>query len=315
MHEESPGNNNVNGIYCILLGMLVVTLQDCAVKWLSPDYALHLIMLIRSLIGLTIVFLLIKIEGGFVLLKTRNLGWQLLRATLLILANLTLFMAVASMPYAEAIALFFVAPLLITILSIPILGEQVGARRWSAVIVGLAGVGFMLRPSEDIFNWASFLPLAAAFSYASMQMLTRKIGATDKASTMSFYMQCTMIVTCVVVWAIIGDGRFAVTGHASLDFLLRAWTIPAVDDVWIFICCGILSGFGSYLLSQSYRLAQANLIAPFEYIALPLSVLLGFILWNEFPKPGGVFGMVLIVSAGLYTLYRERLRNNKIILD
>ena len=309
MIKDSPSTNNINGIYCILVGMFVVTLQDCAVKWLSPDYALHQIMLIRSLLGLSIVFIIIKMEGGLRLLKTKNLGWQLLRAILLILANLTLFMAVASMPYAEAIAIFFVAPLLITILSIPILGENVGPRRWAAVVTGMVGVVFMLRPNENILDWASFLPLAAAFFYASMQMLTRKLGETDKASTMGFYMQITMIFVSLAAGIFIGDGKFSNTGHASLDFLFRAWIIPKIDDVWIFICCGLLSGVGSYLLSQSYRLGQANLIAPFEYTALPLSVLLGFILWNELPNPSGFFGMLLIISAGLYTLYREKMQS------
>ena len=116
--QKDKSTDNINGIYCILIGMLVVTLQDCTVKWLSPDYALHQIMLIRSVIAILIIFFIIKWEGGFRLLKTRHLSWHLLRAGLLIVANLTLFMAVAAMPYAEAIAIFFVAPLFLSLIHI-----------------------------------------------------------------------------------------------------------------------------------------------------------------------------------------------------
>ena len=304
--QREKTTDNINGIYCILIGMLVVTLQDCTVKWLSPDYALHQIMLIRSVIAILIIFFIIKWEGGFRLLKTRHLSRHLLRAGLLIVANLTLFMAVAAMPYAEAIAIFFVAPLFITLLSIPILGEQIGLRRWAAIIIGLGGVVLMIQPGRAVFDWSSILPLAAAFSYASMQTITRKIGKTDKASTMVFYMQATMIVTSIVIGILIGDGRFSGSGHSSLEFLLRAWVVPKTEHLWILLSCGLLSGIGSYLLSQSYRLGQATLIAPFEYTALPLSVVLGFIIWNEIPTFHGAIGMLLIIGAGLYTLYRER---------
>ena len=305
--EKNTSTDNINGIYCILIGMLVVTLQDCTVKWLSPDYALHQIMLIRSIIALIIVFLIIKWEGGFQLIKTQYLSWHLFRAGLLIFANLTLFMAVAAMPYAEAIAIFFVAPLFITLLSIPILGENVGLRRWAAIIIGLIGVMFMIQPGQAVFDWASLLPLAAALSYASMQTITRKIGKTDKASTMGFYMQTTMIATSIVIGILIGDGKFAGSGHSSLEFLLRAWIVPKSEHLWILLSCGLLSGVGSYLLCQSYRLGQANLIAPFEYTALPLSVVLGFIIWNETPTVHGTIGMLLIIGAGIYTLYRARI--------
>ena len=93
----------------------------------------------------------------------------------------------------------------------------------------------------------------------------------------------------------------------SLEFLLRAWIVPKSEHLWILLSCGLLSGVGSYLLSQSYRLGQANLIAPFEYTALPLSVVLGFIIWNETPTLHGSIGMLLIIGAGIYTLYRERI--------
>ena len=125
--------------------MIIVTIQDSTVKWLSPDYSLHQIMFVRSVIGLIIAITIIKLGGGLQLIKTRHLGLQLVRGGLLIIANMALFMAVAAMPIAEAIAIFFVAPLFITVLSIPILKEHVGPRRWVAVIIGLSGVGSLFK--------------------------------------------------------------------------------------------------------------------------------------------------------------------------
>ncbi len=289
--------------------MVIITMQDCAVKWLSPDYALHQIMLIRAILALMITFFIIKFEGGFHLLRTNNLGLHIVRGILMVCANMTLFMAVAAMPLAEAIAIFFVAPLFITILSIPVLGEKVGARRWLAIFVGLLGVFVMLRPGEGILNWVSLLPVIAAFSYASMQMLTRMLGATDRASTMAFHIQLTFIIISLAIGLGVGDGRFSDTGNSSLDFLLRAWKMPETNDHWLFLWCGVTSGIGSYLLSQSYRLGEANVIAPFEYIAMPLSVLAGFLLWGHFPDKTAIIGIGLIMGSGLYILYRENLNS------
>ncbi|MBM85040.1 MAG: EamA family transporter [Rhodospirillaceae bacterium] len=313
MTASSAPSNNLGGIYAILAGMVVITLQDTSVKWLSPDYALHQIMLSRGVLALCITFWILRLEGGVHLLRTRRLHWHLCRALLMVIANMAFFLAVAAMPLAEAIAIFFVAPLFITIFSIPFLGERVGPRRWAAVLVGLAGVVVMLRPGFSGFDWITLLPIVAAFSYASLQMLARKLGATDKASTMSFYIQATLILVSSLIGLTVGDGRFSGTGNTSLDFLFRAWRWPETEDIWLFIWCGISSGFGSYLLSQAYRLGEATVVAPFEYVALPMAALCGFLLWGDIPTLRSVLGMTLILSAGLYILYRENVRGRSIV--
>ena len=313
MTAPTAPSNNLGGIYAILAGMVVITLQDTSVKWLSPDYALHQIMLSRAVLALCITFWILRLEGGFHLLRSRQLYWHLCRAFLMVIANMAFFMAVAAMPLAEAIAIFFVAPLFITILSIPFLGERVGPRRWAAVLVGLAGVVVMLRPGLDVFDWVALLPIVAALSYASLQMLARKLGATDKASTMTFYIQATLILVSATIGLTVGDGRFAGTGNTSLDFLFRAWRWPETEDLWLFIWCGVSSGFGSYLLSQAYRLGEATIVAPFEYVALPMAAVCGFFLWKDIPTLTSMFGMVLILSAGLYILYRENVHRRSVV--
>ena len=193
-------------------------------------------------------------------------------------------------------------------MSIPILGEKVGPRRLAAVLVGLVGVIVVMRPGQGVFQWVALLPVVAALSYASMQMLSRKLGATDRASTMAFYIQVTFITVSLAIGLGIGDGRFAGTDNSSLDFLLRAWRVPEAKDIWLFVWCGISSGFGGYLLGQAYRLGEAAIVAPFEYVALPLAVAWGYLVWGDLPDRTAFAGMALILGSGLYVLYRENVR-------
>ena len=166
----------------MLAGMALLSAQDAVIKWLSGDYPLHQIILGRATIAVVLTLIMVRLEGGWSLLRSRRLGLHLARGLLLVVANISYFLALAAMPLAEAIAIFFVAPLFITALSVPFLGEQVGPRRWLAVLAGLCGVVVMLRPGEGAINPVALLPVLAAFCYASMQILTRRLGATDKAS-------------------------------------------------------------------------------------------------------------------------------------
>ena len=312
MTTSTRSASNRGAIYSILAGMFVITLQDTAVKWLSPDYALHQLMFIRSVLALLITFVLLRFEGGLRLLRTRRPVLHAVRGALMVATNMLFFLAIAAMPLGEAVALFFVAPLFITVMSVVFLNERVGARRWGAVLVGFCGVAVMLRPGGGVFDWISLLPVGAALGYAGLQMLTRRLGATDKASVMAFYLQVSFIGFSLAVGLAIGDGRFEGTGSASLDFLFRGWRWPDPGDYWLLGWCGVSSGLGGYLLSQAYRLGEAGLVAPFEYAALPMAVAWGFLLWGDVPDGTAIVGMALILAAGAYVLHRENVRRTRL---
>lgn len=294
------------GALSAMIAVFCFSLNDMAIKFLSGDYALHQIVLIRSLVGVVIMLVIfLPFAGGWRALRTQRIGMHLLRGACVVFANLMFFFGLATLPLAEGVAIFFISPLLIAVFSVIFLGEYVGPRRWAAIIVGLIGVLIVLRPGTDVFQLVALCPIAAAFGYATLHMLTRKIGRTESALTMSFYIQVTFVVVCAVSGLFIGDGQYAGSQDPSLDFLLRAWSWPAPEDWLILLLIGTFSAFGGYFISQAYRVAEAAVVAPFEYIALPLSVLWGVLVFADWPDVTALFGMLLIAGAGLFMVWRE----------
>ena len=287
-----------------------------AIKWLSGDYALHQIILTRAVVGILFVLaFFVPLVGGFSGLRTRKLGLHLLRGFGIVIANLCFFTGLITLPLGEATAIFFVAPLLITALSVLLLGESVGASRWAAVMSGLAGVLIVLRPSGDVFNPAGLLPLGAALAYALVHIMTRKLGRSEKASTMAFYIQLNFVIVCSIIGLLFGGGEFADPSNPTIDFLFRAWTVPSWSDVLIMLVIGFFSGLGGYFISQAYRISEASVVAPFEYAALPLSLFWSITLFSELPDTLTWMGILLIVSGGLLVFYKETLRGRLTVLS
>ena len=138
-----------------------------------------------------------------------------------------------------------------------------------------------------------------------MQIITRRLGTTERASTIAFYAQAGFIFTSVAVGMVAGDGRFAPEDNVSLAFLLRAWTLPSLGDAALFLAIGVFNGIGGYLMSQAYRISRPSVIAPFEYVALPMAVMWGVVFFGDWPDSITYAGMALICGSGLYVVHRE----------
>jgi len=319
METATNHQNPAAGIGFILLGILAISVNDMLIKQLSGGYPLHQMVFIRSAIGIVFSLTLVQFEGGWSILKTSTPGLHLLRGVMIVLANLLFFSALAVLPLAEATAIFFVAPLMITLLSIPFLGEKVGPLRIGAVAVGLLGVVIMTRPwqsgsARDVSFVIYLLPILGALTYAINQILTRKLGARSKASAMAVYIQGVFIIASLGFWLVAGDGRHTQgLQNESLIFLLRAWKWPEGIDTWLFVGLGFNSAIIGYSLSAAYRLADAATVAPFEYVGLPLAIFWGWAIFGELPDPIVVAGIVLILGAGLFVFLRERQRNRPLI--
>ncbi len=221
------------GIFCMLAGMFLISVNDMLIKSLSGGYPLHQLVMFRALVGLVFTLFLLRMEGGWSLLRTGRPLLHLLRALLIVFANTMIYAAIVAMPLATANALYFVAPLFVTLLSIPILGEKVGPRRFAAIGLGFGGVLLMmtsqLGTGEGALGWLVILPVLAAAGYASMSVLTRKLGQTSRASALALHMQIAFIAISACVFLVAGDGRFAAsTENESIRFLLRAWIWPPI---------------------------------------------------------------------------------------
>lgn len=306
------------GIWFILAGMTAISMNDMLIKQLSGGYPLHQLVFTRSMIGLMLTLVLVQMEGGWTILKTKRPGLHLVRALMIVVSNMTFFSAIAVLPLAETTALFFAAPLFITLLSIPFLGEKVGPMRMSAVLVGFIGVLIMQRPwqsldGSDANRLVLLLPVISALTYAVNQVMTRKLGITSKASALAVYIQVTFTIVSAGFYLVAGDGRFALGAqNGALEFLLRAWVWPASGDWKFFLGLGVLSATVGYCLSQAYRLSDAATVAPFEYIGLPLAVFWGFMVFGEWPDLPIFIGILLIMGAGLFVFLRERALSKRI---
>lgn len=307
-HPKAPPGKVLTGVLFAAGGTLIFSVNDMAIKFLSAGYALHQVILIRALVAMAFILIVIHLSPrGWSQITTARPGTHLLRVLIVMLSNVTYFIGLAAMPLAEAVAVAYVSPIVVTLLSILILGERVGPRRWAAVIVGMVGVLVMLRPGSGVIQPAALLVLISAVLYAAGNLLARRMGGTESAMTLSFYVQSGFIVVSLTMGLWVGDGHLAQEG-SLWAFLFRPWVWPPVADWPIFLATGLSVGIGGLMVTQAYRTTEAGLIAPFEYVGMPMAIIWGVVVFNTFPDATAWVGIALICGAGLYTLWRETAR-------
>jgi drug/metabolite transporter (DMT)-like permease len=288
-------------------GVCIFSLQDVILKYISGTYPLSEAIAMRALTAMPILMITIHLRSGIGTLISRRLGRHVLRGTIMMLAYSTYYLALPAMKLAEAVTLYFTAPLFITALAYPMLGEKVGLGRWLAVLAGFLGVVVTYRPGLGLFDWASLLPVAAAFTYGVSQLMARQFGATESALVMAFYQNLIYLLGALLLAALFGSGTFAYAGmHPSLAFLLRPWSFAHPLDLLLLACCGLVAAIGSVLLSHAYRTAEANFVASFEYSGLIWATSWGFLVFGEVPDLYIIAGAALIIGAGLYMLVSGR---------
>jgi drug/metabolite transporter (DMT)-like permease len=187
-----------------------------------------------------------------------------------------------------------------------LLNERVGPRRWLALIVGFLGVLLIVRPGSVNFNLGSVFILLSALFYALSVMLTRQLRATDSSATMAYYSSLVYLLAVFVLAPlaiVVGETPNA---HPSITFLFRAWTVPTLADGVIMAGLGLVWASGMYLMARAYSVALASVVAPFEYVTLPINILWGFAIWQEIPTWATWTGAFLTLGSALYVLYREQ---------
>lgn len=297
---------NIQGVGFLFLGMLILSLQDIAVKWIGGDYPILEIVAFRTLVAVPLTLLFFRFEGGRGLPTTQRYTLEYVRGLFFFLSYTTHFMGLAALPLADIAAIKFSGPLMITILSVMLLGELVGPRRWMALLVGFLGVLLIVRPGLNTFNMGSIFILISVLFYALNAILTRKLQTTDSSATMAYYSSLVYLVaTFILAPLVILIGDFP-NAHPSIAFLFRSWAMPSLLDWVIMSGLGLVWAGGMYYLARAYSVALASVVAPFEYLALPIHITWGFLLWHEIPTWLTLTGAFLTLGSGLYILYRER---------
>ncbi len=288
-------------------GAAILSLNDMAIKFLSGGYPLHQVILIRSLIAITVILCFMGATGtGYRQLRTSRWRAHLLRVSIIMISNVAYFLGLAALPLADAVAIGYVSPIFVTLLSIVVLGEKVGPRRWSAVAAGMLGVLVMMRPGEGGLHLPALMVMLSALCYATGNIMTRRMKDTEAAVTLNFYVQVGFIVVSMTMGLGVGDGHMAGSGDPSLAFLLRAWIWPPLGDVPYFLATGLAVAVGGLMISQAYRTGEAGLIAPFEYVGMPMAIFWGVVVFGRWPDGVAWVGIALICGAGLYVFWRER---------
>jgi drug/metabolite transporter (DMT)-like permease len=281
-------NTNLRGIVAMLIAVGFFSLMDGGLKQLSGHYPAMQVAAIRGLSSLPLVLLWVAASGTVATLWKVRWPIHLLRGALSILMLSAFAYALKRMPLTGAYALFFVAPLLITALSVPLLGEKVGPRRWTAIAVGLLGVLVVLRPAgEGMLSWAGLAVLLAATGYALSAILVRVLHRTDSSQSMVFWM-------------------LVMTGFGAAALAWPAWVPVQGADGWIIVGVGLSGFLGQVAVTEAFRSGQASVVAPFEYSALAWALGLDWLVWGVLPDAMTFVGAGIIVASGLYLLRRER---------
>ena len=273
----------------IALSIALFSAMDAMVKWLGADYSIVQLLFFRSVFALIPLGVLLYQTGGWRDLKTRQPGTQIVRALIGLGSMGFFFLALRLMPLADVIAIAFAGPLFLTLLSIPLLGEQVGPRRWVAVVVGFLGVLLIARPGSDIFGVTALIPLVGALGFAFAMIFVRRLSTTDSNAAIVFY----HAVICIVA------------ASAALPF---QWQTPEPAHWLPLIALGVVGGTAQIFTTQAFRLAPAAVIAPFKYISILFAIGFGYVFFGEMPDAWTLAGAGVVIASGLYILHRETIR-------
>jgi drug/metabolite transporter (DMT)-like permease len=283
-----PAPSPLRGILFLIASTIVFSIADVITKRLASTLPPPEVAWMRYVTFALVVIPVVLLKGGPALLRSRRPGLQVLRGFGMVGSSLLFIESLPYLPLADATAIFFVSPILIMALSVIVLGESVGWRRWSAAALGFIGVMIVVRPGTGAFQSAALLPMIGASSWAVGAVVTRKIGGDHAFTTLAYS---------------------ALVGTLVLSALMPFnWVTPDATEIGLGLCMGVLFAIGHWLIVLAYRHGNASLIAPFSYVQLIWAGSLGYLAFGSIPDAWTITGAGIIALSGLYTAYRERLR-------
>ena len=276
----------VVGIGAMVAAIALFSVMDVIIKGLRADYGTVQIFFFRSLFALIPAYVVIRGEGGLATMTTRRLPLQVFRSVLIIAFLICLFYALKLLPLADAYAITFAAPLFITALGVPMLGEAVGRRRWAAIVVGLIGVLAILRPGGGLLSAGGLIVFAGTLCYSLGMIYTRQLSRTERNGVIVMYFTLTSTILSAV----------------ALPF---GWVWPTAGDWLLLATLGLIGGVGQVFITQAFRSAPAAIASPFQYTSILWGVAFGYLFFDDAPDAIMLAGAAIVVASGLYILYRE----------
>ena len=308
-------NNNTKGIILILAAMLIFAVQDSLMKYIYSSVALYEVYLFRTIVSFTLIIIYLKILKKPIVFKTHYPLLTFCRVILFFFGFSSFYISLTIMPLATATALFFVTPFLITIFAKFILKDQIGPRRWIAVIVGFIGVYIILDPNFDDFDYFSLSPILCAFCYALSMIIIKKTSKKDSVYQQMFQFYIGAMIISIIFYFFIGDGRYDTIDNPAAQFIFREWFSNLEFSLIYMIILGFTAAAAFLLIFSAYRIASPAVVSPFEYSILVWSTLSGWIFFNEVPKINTLIGMCLIVGGGIYIFIREKAQEQSIATE
>jgi drug/metabolite transporter (DMT)-like permease len=281
-------NHPLKGISFAVIAVFVLSVQDALVKWLATDFTIVQILFVRSVVMLFPVFFMLQRRHGLIGLHTHRPFGHLLRLIFNLAAFMAFFGGLSRLPLADAMALMMTSPIIMAVLSGPLLGEYAHGKAWVAVLIGFLGVLVMVGPqgeNADLLGAVSIL--AGSVAYTLLMIQTRHLSSTESNESMVFFsaIGIALITACIVP---------------------LYWQTPTVGNAVLLVLVGFVSALGHTLLVQAYRFAPIYLLGPLDYTALVWAVLIGFLVWGDIPSGSMLLGAALIVGCGLYLYLREQ---------
>jgi drug/metabolite transporter (DMT)-like permease len=286
-------NPFVRAVCFVLLAILLFDMQGVIIKFLGDRYPVQQLAAFRNLFGLIPSILVLSLSREWHsrgrLLKIRQWRLGLLRGLFIAIAQFCFYLSITKMELATASTLTYISPVLITLLSIPILKHEVGLWRWLAVIVGFVGVVVIMAPGTDIFTVYSLLPIGAAFGYSLSTVCVRLFDDHNPTALLNMYASVGALLGALVIVTATGGYR----------------EVETLGDWGLLLCMGLVGGCAVLALIIAYRLARPSSLSPFEYFGIPFAFVLGWLFFDEAPFAKLIPGVFLIVAGGMLIAWRE----------
>ena len=279
-------NSPLYGIGFMIIMTVCFSSLDASAKYVTKELPLWMVMWGRYFFHFLFIMIFFLRGAPRDIIFTKNLKLQILRSVLIFCAGVTFWSGLMYLPLADCTVIAFIAPLLVTMLSVILLGEKVGFHRWGSVIIGLFGVIFVIRPGMEIAHWATILPLFAALFYASLLITTRVLGQRENVLTTLFYTSIGGLILSSIM-------------------VIFFWKAPSPIQWLLLMWLGLLGAIGHFFMIKAFEKAPASLLAPFDYATLIWATILGFFLFGDLPDGWTIFGAMIIISSGLYIVKRE----------